>query len=81
MIDALIESGSIRIEADTQDAVSGEGIAGLLIEECAHGLASGETDFQSTDELGCVVGVNACGGGGVEAREDPVEVGRAFASG
>ena len=45
---------------------------------CAHRLlAGGERDFDGADELGRVVGVDEAGGGGVEAGEDAMQVGRA----
>ena len=57
----MIERGARRVEADAKQSKAGEGIArqGLRLEHLRHGLTGGETDFDRTNELGRVVGMNA----------------------
>jgi hypothetical protein len=78
-VEAFVESGTGRIEADAEDAVAGEGIAAGL-PGIGERLAGGEADFEGADELGLVVGVDARGGGGIEAAEESVQPGGAMAA-
>jgi hypothetical protein len=76
VVDAGIELGAGRVETEAEDAEAGERVAALL-PLAGDGLARGEGDLDGADELGRVVGVDLDGGGGVEAREDAVEMGGA----
>ena len=68
LVDALVEAGAGRGEAEAQDAVAGEGVAALLPLDChgSHGsaagavmrLGGGEGDLDGADDLGDVVGVD-----------------------
>src|SRR5579863_8611982 len=58
VVEALIKLRARRVEANAQQAESGEGIAGHDLRE---GLARGDTDFDSADEFGRVVGVDEIG--------------------
>jgi hypothetical protein len=88
VVDALVEAGAGRVEAEVEDAVAGEGVATLLPLDCdgstaagAERLACGEGDFDGANDFGDVVGVDGGGGGGVEPGEDAVEVGGAASGG
>ncbi len=57
-----------------KDVVAGEFVAALL-PLLGEGLFGGEGDLDGADDFGDVVEVDGCGGAGVEAGEDAVEVG------
>ncbi len=65
-IEAVIERSSRRVQANAQQAKSGERVAG---QDLGHGLSSGDTNFDRADELRRVVGMDAFGRCGIEARE------------
>jgi len=77
-VDAGVEGWSGRIEAQPEDAVAGERVAGLLLPLLGDGLPGGEGNFDGADDFWAVVGVDEGGGCGVEASKDAVEVGGAF---
>ena len=48
-------------------------VSGIAREHARHGLARGEADLDGANELGRVVGVDARGGCGIEAAEQPMQ--------
>ena len=74
LVEALVKFLARRVEADAQQAEAGQGIAGHDLRER---LACGNADLDGADELGRVVGVDARGGGGIEAGEKPMQPGGA----
>ena len=50
-------------------------VRGSRADDLRQRLACGEADLDGADQLGCVVGVDARGGGRVEAGENPVQPG------
>ena len=73
-VEAGIELGTRRVEADAQKTKAGERVVLLFAgKNFGHGLAGGEADLDGADQLGCVVGVNARSGCGVKAGEEPVQ--------
>src|SRR5216683_304977 len=74
LVNALVEEGTGWVEAEAEDVVAGEFVASLL-PLLGEGLFGGEGDLDGADDFGDVVEVDGCGGGGVEAGEDTVEVG------
>ena len=80
MVDLFVEEGAGWVEAEAEDAVSGEDVAALL-PLLGEGLAGGKGDFDGADGFGDVIGMDGGGGGWVEAGEDLVEVGRATCDG
>lgn len=75
LVDALVEQRSRRVEAESQDAIAGEGVAAFL-PLLSKRLLCGERDFDGADDFGDVVGVNGRCGCCVEASEEAVNVGR-----
>ena len=63
-----------RIEAELESAVAGEGVEALG-KDIGRGLAGEEADFEGAEGFVAVVGVDAGGGGGIEAGEEAVEAG------
>ena len=76
LVDAFVETFAWGIEAETQDAIAGEGVAALLPLFGERSFC-GEGDFDGADYFGDVVDVDGCCGSWVEAGEDTVEVGGA----
>ena len=79
-IDAGVEIGAGWVESDAEDAKAGEGIASRF-PGFGERLAGGEADFDGADELGLVVGVDALGGGGIEAAKKTVQPSRTMSFG
>ena len=80
LIDALVEARARWVEAETQDAVAGEGVAALL-PLLGEGLSAARRDFDGADYFGDVVGVDCGGCGGVKTGEEAVQVGGAASGG
>jgi hypothetical protein len=79
-VEAGVEGGAGRIEADAENAIAGEGVAAGF-PGFGEGLAGGEADLDGADELGLVVRVDALRGGWIEAAEETVQPCRAVALG
>ena len=75
LVDAFVETFAWRIEAETQDAIAGEGVAALL-PLCGERAFCGERDFNGADYFGDIVDVNGCSRGWIETREDTMKVRR-----
>jgi len=73
VVDAGIEFGAGRVEAESQDVEAGERIARLL-PLAGDGPAGGERNLNGADDLGRVVGMDQLCRGGVEMAEDAVQV-------
>jgi len=64
VVDAVVELLAGWVEADSEEAEAGEGVAGNVgagFEGGGERLAGGEADFEGADELWGVVGVDAYG--------------------
>lgn len=73
LVDAFVEMFAWRIEAETQDAIAGEGVAAFL-PLCRERAFCGERDFNGADDFRDIVDVNGCSRGWIEAREDTMKV-------
>jgi len=74
LVDAVVEAGSRRVEAETQDPVAGEGIAPFL-PLLREGLIRSEADFDGADDFRDVVDVDGGGCKAVQTGEEAVQVG------
>jgi len=73
-VEAIIEGLAGRVEADAEKAEAGEGVAGGRgVQDLGERGARSEADLNGADEFGNVVGVDAGGGGGIEALEQAME--------
>ena len=64
VVDSIVELLAVRVEADSEEAEAGQGIAGDLWSRFEGGgerFAGGEADFEGADELWGVVGVDSGG--------------------
>src|SRR5690349_9739206 len=77
LIDASVERLAWRIEPETNNVKSPQRVAALL-PQLSHWAARGETDLDSANEFGNVVGVNPFRGGWIEAFQDAVQMLRTF---
>lgn len=80
LVDAFIEAGAWWIEAEIENAISGEGVAALL-PLLRKGLIGGDGDFDGADDFGDIVDMDGRGCGGVEAGEHAVQIGGAASGG
>src|SRR5580700_7544660 len=71
-VDAVVERGTGRVEADAEDAIAGQRVSPGG-PGAGERLAGGEADFDGADEFGVVVGVNARGCGGIEPVQQAME--------
>jgi len=88
LVDAFVETGARRVEAQPKDTVTGEGVSAFLPLDRHRSAAAGaerligcERDLDGADDFGDVVGVDGGGCLGVEASKDAVEIGRAAGCG
>src|SRR5258708_28934377 len=81
LIDALVERGAVRIEADSQNAKALQRVAPLL-PQFGHSLARPtlprlQTDFDGANELWRIVGMNLVRRFVIEMAQNPVQIIRA----
>ena len=75
MVEAVVEGLAGRIEADAEEAEAGERVTGrfLVVEDLRKRSSRCEAYLNGANQLGCVVGMDARCGDGVEAGEDAVQ--------
>src|SRR4249919_831062 len=73
LIDLLVERFPVRVQADAENIEAAEWVAALL-PETGHRGPRADADFQSSHNLGNIIGVDCLRGGRVEAAEQSVQI-------
>src|SRR4029077_4620542 len=73
LIDALVEHGAVRVEAEPQNAEAAQRVAALL-PKFGYFLPRGQADFDGADQLRNIVGGAFFGGRRIESPENSVDM-------
>ena len=73
LVDSLVEGSAVRIEAEPQNAAAAQGIASLL-PEVGHFLPRCQADFDGSDQLGGIAGMDFVSSLAVETPQNSVEM-------